>query len=266
MRFIRYEDEAGTVWHGVVQPDGSALRIEGDIFGSFEVTRQPAIVNRALMPIAPTNILGIGRNYLRRDHAEAGQQLDFPIVFMKATTAAIGPGADILLPRLLPSADIRYEGELAVVIGRRCKNVSRHDALDYVLAYTCANDLTARDWQSRCGSQWWRAKSFDTFVPLGPCMVGRDEIADPSALRIRTTLNGTVVQDGSTADMIFDVPALIEFLSGETTLLPGTVILTGTPPFIDGMPASSASLNLGDVVAVEITGIGVLTNSVAGEA
>jgi 2-keto-4-pentenoate hydratase/2-oxohepta-3-ene-1,7-dioic acid hydratase in catechol pathway len=170
-----------------------------------------------------------------------------------------------LLPRHLPSDDVRYEGELAVVIGRRCKNVPRDRAFDYVFAYTCANDLTARDWQGRCGGQWWRAKSFDTFAPLGPCLVGLDEIADPSALKIRTTSNGTLVQDGSTADMIFDVPALIEFLSGETTLLPGTVILTGTPPFSAAMPASSASLKPGDVIAVEITGIGTLTNSVAAE-
>ena len=149
---------------------------------------------------------------------------------MKATTAVQNPGDPIVLPRHLRSDEVDYECELAVVIGRRCKNVSRDQALDYVLGYTCANDVSARDWQGKWGgSQWCRGKTFDTFAPLGPCLVTADEIPNPNALAIKLDINGEVMQDWNTDDMIFDVPRLIEFLSGSTTLLPGTVILTGTP-------------------------------------
>jgi 2-keto-4-pentenoate hydratase/2-oxohepta-3-ene-1,7-dioic acid hydratase in catechol pathway len=152
---------------------------------------------------------------------------------------------------------------LAVVIGRACKNVSRANALDYVLGYTCANDVSARDWQKiRSGGQWCRGKSFDTFGPIGPCLVTRDEIPNPNALRIRTIINGETLQDWNTNDMIFDVPTLIEFLSGSTTLLPGTVILTGTPHGV-GMARNPARwLKPGDSVTIDIEKIGSLTNPV----
>ena len=142
--------------------------------------------------------------------------------------------------------------------------MKRDQALDYVLGYTCANDVSARDWQlKKGGGQWCRGKFFDTFAPLGPCLVTVDEITNPNSLSIRTILNGKIVQDWNTDDMIFDVPALIEFLSGSTTLLPGTVILTGTPHGV-GMAAKPPRwLEAGDVVSIEIEGIGVLTNPVA---
>ena len=178
------------------------------------------------------------------------------------------PGSPIVIPgsRQLASAEVDYECELAVVIGRACKNVSRERALDYVLGYTCANDVSARDWQIRNGGgQWCRGKTFDTFAPLGPCLVTRDEIANPNALKIATILNGERVQDWTTADMIFDVPRLIEFLSASTTLVPGTVILTGTPHGV-GMAAKPPHwLKPGDVVTIEIEGIGQLTNPVVAE-
>ena len=152
------------------------------------------------------------------------------------------------------------------MIGRRCKNVSRADALDYVLGYTCGNDVSARDWQKEGGgSQWCRGKSFDTFCPLGPVLVTPEEIPNPNALRISTKVNGETLQDCSTADMIFDVPALIEFLSGSTTLLPGTVILTGTPHGVGMARTPPRWLQPGDTVAVEIEKIGVLTNPVVEE-
>ena len=159
---------------------------------------------------------------------------------------------------------VDYECELAVVIGRPCKNVSRANALDYVLGYTCANDVSARDWQvKRGGGQWCRGKFFDTFAPLGPCLVTRDEIPNPNTLRLRTILNGETVQDWNTSDMIFDVPTLIEFLSGSTTLLPGTVILTGTPHGVGMAGKPPRWLKAGDEVTIEIEKIGALTNPVA---
>jgi len=153
------------------------------------------------------------------------------------------------------------------VIGRAAKNVPRAEALEYVLGYTCANDVSARDWQKEGGgSQWCRGKSFDTFCPLGPCIATPDEIPNPNALRISTRVGDELVQDWSTNDMIFDVPTLIEFLSGSTTLLPGTVILTGTPHGVGMAMQPPRYLAPGETVTVEIEGIGALTNPVIEEA
>jgi 2-keto-4-pentenoate hydratase/2-oxohepta-3-ene-1,7-dioic acid hydratase in catechol pathway len=152
------------------------------------------------------------------------------------------------------------------VIGRAARNVSRENALSHVLGYTCANDVSARDWQKHGGGgQWCRGKTFDTFCPLGPALVTADEIADPGGLKIRTVLNGEVMQDCTTGDMIFDVPALIAFLSGSTTLQPGTVILTGTPHGVGMARNPPVWLREGDTVTVEIDGIGALTNPVRAE-
>lgn len=189
------------------------------------------------------------------------------MIFAKGPGAIQNPGDPIILPRRLRSDEVDYECELAVVIGKACKNVTRAQALQYVLGYACANDVSARDWQIKFGgSQWSRGKSFDTFAPLGPCLVTTDEIPDPNALSIRTLLNGSPVQDWNTSDMIFDVPALIEFLSGSTTLLPGTLILTGTPHGVGMASKPPRWLLAGDVVSIEIEKIGVLTNPVQDEA
>ncbi len=264
MRVIRYEDERGVIRLGALQADGSALRITGDIFGAHAVTREPAAVRKLLAPVVPTNVLCIGRNYRRRGPESDSAPPEYPIVFMKATTAVQDPGVPILLPRRLRSDEVTHEGELAVVVGKRCKNVPAAGALDYVLGYTCAIDVTARDWQDRWGGgQWWRGKSFDTFSPLGPWLVLADELQDPAGLRVRTMLNAMVTHDGSTTDMIFDVPTLIAFLSGDTTLTPGTVILTGAPPRTEVVGKSPILLKPGDVVTVDIEGIGRLTNPVA---
>jgi 2-keto-4-pentenoate hydratase/2-oxohepta-3-ene-1,7-dioic acid hydratase in catechol pathway len=186
---------------------------------------------------------------------------------MKSSAAVQNPGDPILLPTHLKSGEVDYECELAVVIGRRCKNVARRAALDYVLGYTCGNDVTARDWQRQWGgSQWCRGKTFDTFAPLGPCLVTKDEIPDPNKLAIKTVLNGRVMQEANTDDMIFDVPTLIEFLSGSTTLLPGTVILTGTPSGVGMARTPPVWLKDGDSVTIEIEKIGRLTNPVRNEA
>jgi 2-keto-4-pentenoate hydratase/2-oxohepta-3-ene-1,7-dioic acid hydratase in catechol pathway len=266
MKIIRYQDPAGQVKYAAEQADGTRREIAGDLFGSFQVTNRAAEVRKVLTPVAPANILCIGLNYRR--HAEEGKSPipEFPVVFLKATSAAQHPGDPIQLPRHLASDEVDYECELAVVIGKRCKNVRRDRALEHVLGYTCANDVSARDWQGRKGgSQWCRGKTFDTFAPLGPCLVTPDEIPNPNALAIRTVINGEVLQDWNTNDMIFDVPALVEFLSGSTTLLPGTVILTGTPHGVGFARKPPRWLRPGDRVSIEIEKIGTLTNPVEAE-
>jgi 2-keto-4-pentenoate hydratase/2-oxohepta-3-ene-1,7-dioic acid hydratase in catechol pathway len=201
-----------------------------------------------LSPCLPTKIVCIGLNYAEHAH-ELGMHLpEEPIIFIKPPSAAIGPGGDIIYPS--SSKHVDYEGELAVVIGRRAKNISASFASDYILGYTCFNDVTARDLQQKDG-QWTRAKSFDTFAPLGPWIAD----IDPSELDIRTRVNGIFKQDSNTSDLIFSIPRLVEFVSQIMTLEPGDVIATGTPPGV-------GPLKSGDVVEVEIEGIGVLRNIV----
>ena len=190
---------------------------------------------------------------------------EYPVLFMKAPSAVQNPGDPILIPRV-ERETVDYECELAVVIGREAKNVSREDALSHVLGYTCANDVSARTWQiEKGGSQWNRGKTFDTFCPLGPDLVTTDEIPDPNDLAIKTVLNGEVLQDWTTSDMIFDVPTLVSFLSESTTLLPGTVILTGTPQGVGFARKPPIFLAAGDTVTIEIERIGALTNPVEDE-
>jgi 2-keto-4-pentenoate hydratase/2-oxohepta-3-ene-1,7-dioic acid hydratase in catechol pathway len=266
MKIIRYQNKKNEIHYASLQANGNACEIKGDIFGQYEVTGKTIKPHKLLAPVAPVNLLCIGLNYRR--HAEEGKAPipERPVLFIKATTAVQNPGDPIVLPRHLRSDEVDYECELAVVIGKRCKNVSRENALDYVLGYTCANDVSARDWQSKWGgSQWCRGKTFDTFAPLGPCLVLKDEIPDPAKLKIKTILNGEVMQDWRTDDMIFDVPSLIAFLSGSTTLLPGTLILTGTPHGVGFARKPPVFLKPGDTVSIEIDRIGTLTNPVVAE-
>lgn len=266
MKLVRFQDQSGQIGYGCQHADGRVTRIEGDLFGEFRDTGTPATVSRLLAPIAPADIFCIGLNYRR--HAEEGQQPipEYPVLFMKASSAVQNPGDPIVLPRHLRSDAVDYECELVVVIGKTCHNVSKENALDYVLGYTCGNDVSARDWQlKKGGSQWCRGKTFATFAPLGPCLVTSDEIPNPNTLGIRTILNGQTMQDWNTNDMIFDVPTLIEFLSGSTILTPGTVIFTGTPHGVGGARKPPVFLKNGDTCTIEIDGIGALTNPVVDE-
>ncbi len=201
-----------------------------------------------LAPAEPSKVVCVGLNYV--EHAKE-LKMDLPsepIIFMKPPTAVIGPGADIVMPP--SSSQVDYEGELAVVIKDRCRNVPAREADEHILGYANFNDVTARDLQRRDG-QWTRAKSFDTFAPMGPYVVD----LDPSSLKIETRVNGAVRQKSSTSDLIFPVQELIEFVSRIMTLLPGDVIATGTPPGV-------GFLSEGDVVEVEVEGLGTLRNGV----
>ncbi|MDE3067459.1 MAG: fumarylacetoacetate hydrolase family protein [Verrucomicrobiota bacterium] len=266
MKIIRYRDQHGAIRYGAQQADGMARQIIGDIFGAFEVSQEKADVKKLLAPVVPPSLFCIGLNYRRHAEESRAKIPEFPVVFLKAVTAVQNPGDPIVLPRHLRSDEVDYEAELAVIIGKRCKNVSKDEALDCVLGYTCANDVSARDWQGKWGgSQWCRGKTFDTFAPLGPCLVSKDEIPDPAALKIRALLNGQVLQDWRCDDMIFDVPSVIAFLSGSTTLLPGTVILTGTPHGVGFARKPPVWLKPGDAITIEIDRIGALANPVVEE-
>jgi len=265
MRIIRFLSE-GHVHHGVPIGDTSARKIEGDLFAEHEVTGTVLAVEKLLAPLVPADILCIGLNY--REHAaESGSAIpQNPVLFIKGGNALNHPGDAIPIPRR--STMIDYEAELTIVIGKAAKNVTRERAMDYVFGYTCANDVSSRDWQrekSLGGGQWARGKSFDGFCPLGPAIVTKDEIPNPNALRLKTILNGQTMQDHTTADMIFDVPALIESLSSTMTLRPGAVILTGTPQGVGFARTPPVWLKEGDKVVVEIEKIGRLENPVGRE-
>jgi len=207
----------------------------------------------------PGKVICIGLNY--RDHAEeSGMAIPTsPIVFSKYSSCIVGKGAPIILPSM--STQVDYEAELAVVIGRRARNVSATDAYNYVLGYCNLNDVSARDLQFADG-QWQRGKSCESFAPMGEFIATNDEIADPENLRIRFRLNGETLQDSSTKELIFGIPALIEFLSKHNTLEPGDVIATGTPPGVGFARKPPIFLKDGDICEVEIDGLGILTNPV----
>ena len=263
MRILRCLTENGLTVHVTEGERGSYHLLSGNPYDGFKPTQAHVPVARWLAPIVPAMIWCIGLNY-RRHAEETGAKIpEQPVVFAKGPNTVQHPGGAIEIPRHLASEQVDYECELAIVIGKACKNASPDNALDYVLGYTCANDVSARDWQiKRGGSQWSRGKTFDTFAPLGPALVTPEDIPDPNALRIQTRLNGDVMQDSNTSDMIFSVREIIAFLSGSTTLVPGTVILTGTPEGVGMARTPPRWLVPGDEVTIEIEKIGALTNHV----
>jgi 2-keto-4-pentenoate hydratase/2-oxohepta-3-ene-1,7-dioic acid hydratase in catechol pathway len=209
--------------------------------------------------VRPGKIIGVGLNY--RDHAsEAGLEIpDQPVIFGIWPTSVIGPGDFITIPSL--SSQIDYEAELGVVIGEQARDVPIDRALEVVAGYTCFNDVSARDLQLQDG-QWTRAKSLDTFSPVGPRVAPTSEIGDPQALRIRCFINGVALQDSSTADMVFSVADLVAYISRSVTLEPGDLVATGTPAGVGFTREPPVFLRSGDEVTVEIEGVGVLTNPV----
>jgi 2-keto-4-pentenoate hydratase/2-oxohepta-3-ene-1,7-dioic acid hydratase in catechol pathway len=250
--------DAGAVRFGLVEgdPDRPDTMVVAELAG-HPFTPQPQPTGRAwplaevrlLAPVLPSKIAAIGRNYAAHARELGNEVPEVPITFLKPSTSVIGPNEVIAYPDI--SADVQFEAELAVVIGRLCRQVPRERVKDVILGYTCANDVTARDLQ-RAEGQWGRAKGFDTFCPLGPWI--ETEI-DPADLAVTCTVNDELKQAGRTSQMIRDVAELVEHISAAMTLLPGDVILTGTP-------AGVGPLKVGDTVSVSIEHIGTLTNRV----
>ena len=266
MRIIRFIDELDRIRWGHSPEGSTAARLEGDLLTGLRETPHRVAVKKLLCPLEPRAIMGIGLNY-RQHAAETGQPLpERPVLFMKNPASAHHPGDPIVIPAgLSEQPEVDYEVELVVVIGRAAKNVPVDRALDHVLGYTAGNDVSARRWQKQGGAgQWDRGKSFDTFCPLGPALVTADEIPDPQTLKLKTWLNGELMQDANTSDMIFTVAELVAGLSTDMTLLPGTVIMTGTPSGVGFARDPKVFLKPGDEVTVEVERIGKLTNPVRG--
>lgn len=263
MRIVRTLDPKGhPVLAEEIHPNEARL-LEGDLFSGLRPTDQRFPLCTRLAPLQPTLIIGIAQNYRAHALEMKGVLPQRPVFFIKMPGSLQDPDKPILLPRTLHSNKVDYEAELAVVLGRSCRNITPRMASEAILGYTAANDVSARDWQKEWGGgQFCRGKGFDTFCPLGPALLTLDEFANPDALRIRSFLNGDCVQDGNTADMVFSVPELIAFLSGDTTLPAGTVILTGTPAGVGDARHPPRYLQPGDRFEVEIEQIGRLANPV----
>ena len=264
MKIVRFISENNQELYGIYDPGfpNDAQIIQGNIFGDFQITLKRATIKRFLSPVDPCNILALGLNY--RQHADE-TNIDYPeipVLFIKATSSLVGHLSPIFLPTAGPEK-VDYEAELAIIIGKKVKNIPQSEVMDCILGYTCANDVSARDWQmEKQKKQWARGKSFDTFCPLGPYLVTKDEIPAPDNLHVRTILNGNILQDSNTANMIFDVRAIVSDLSRSMTLLPGTVILTGTPEGVGFTRQPPVYLQDGDTVTIDIEKIGQLTNPV----
>jgi 2-keto-4-pentenoate hydratase/2-oxohepta-3-ene-1,7-dioic acid hydratase in catechol pathway len=262
MRFARVETEDGEIV-SVWSQDGAAWRRTlDDAFGIDPVGRL-IVPKKFHAPVQPPAIFGIGQNY-RRHAQEMGSPIpEWPVVFMKNPASVIGPDDPIVRPRILESAKVDYEAELAIVMGMWCKNAKFESAMDFVAGFTCANDVSARDWQKEWGGgQFCKGKGFDTFCPIGPWIVSPDELGDPQSLAIASRVNGETRQSWTTGDMIFSICDLIAFLSADTSLAPGTLILTGTPHGVGAAHNPPKFLNEGDLVEIEIQGIGILSNPV----
>ena len=250
MKFARYEAH-GEVAYGVVEND-IVKQISTTPFDQFQVTDHTHQLSdvRLLAPCTPAKIVAIGRNYI--SHLRGRDAPERPEAFFKVSSSIIGPGEAIILPQ--DAGEVHEEAELVAVIGKRCKKVTKEEALDYILGYTCGNDVSAREWQSK-DLQWWRAKSSDTFSPFGPFIVTG---LDPFNLELKGRINGKEVQGTNTSELHFDLPTMVSFISQVVTLEPGDLLYTGTP-------GATTPLQPGDTVEVEISGIGVLSNPVRGE-
>ena len=247
MKFARYEIN-GTVQYGTVAGD-MVTRITGEPWGGYEVSSDTESISsvKILAPTLPSKMIAIGLNY--KSHLGDKTAPSVPEPFIKTPSCVVGPNDCIVLPA--DSTIVQEEAELAIIFGKTCRNATKENALDYVFGYTCANDVSERDWQKN-DLQWTRAKSSDTFGPIGPFIVTG---LDPSNLAISARLNGETVQSSYTSDLLFDVPSIIEWVSKFITMEPGDLILTGTP-------GTTATLNDGDTIEIEVEGIGVLSNCV----
>lgn len=259
MRIVRFLNNNNNILYGVIEGK-DILKIDCNILGEYKVSNERFNLSsvKLLSPIEPPNIIAIGLNY--RIHAiETNMQIpERPVIFLKATSSMTGPNDDIIIPESAPD-EVDYEAELAVIISKKAKNINIENIDDYILGYTCANDVSARDCQMKLDVQWARAKSFDTFCPLGPWI---ETELNTDNLRVISRLNGEVMQDSYTSDMIFNVKTIVSYCSKNMTLFPGTVILTGTPDGVGVARKTPVFLKPKDIIEVEIEGIGVLKNRV----
>ncbi len=259
MKIVRFKTE-DRITYGILE-NGIVKEIGGDIFSSYYIIENRFLIKdiTLLNPVEPPNIIAIGLNY--RSHAEESgmdNRPENPVIFLKATSSVIGPGETIVLPSIAPD-EVDYEAELAVVIGKKAKNIEIDDVDNYILGYTCANDISARDCQLKIDNQWARGKSFDTFCPIGPWI---ETELDAQNCNLETRLNGKVMQSSNTSNMIFGVKELVSYCSKNMTLLPGTIILTGTPEGVGFARKPPVFLRTGNKVEVIIEGIGILVNQV----
>jgi len=264
MRIVRFIDDKGQVCYGTNYNNDAADLLAGDLFTGLKATGESCGVKKLLAPVAPPAVFGIGLNYHLHAQETGMEAPRYPVLFMKNPAAVTNPADPILLhPCCMEPPEVDYEAELAVVIGKAAKDVSTAEALNFVLGYTAANDVSARRWQGKRGAgQWVRGKSFDTFCPLGPVLVTADELKDPQNLSLSSVLNGQVMQEANTSDMIFTVSELVSYLSTGATLLPGSVILTGTPSGVGFTRKPPVFLMPGDTVEITVEGIGTLSNPV----
>ncbi len=250
MKIVRIRLPGDEIAYGAVEPEGIRVH-QGTPFVAWEPTEAliPFTDAHLLAPVFPTKIVCVGRNYAEHAAERGAAVPDEPVIFLKPATAVVGPGASIVIPS--EAKEVHHEVELAVVVGRVSRRIAAEDASGYILGYTVANDVSARDLQKKDG-QWTRAKGFDTFCPLGPAI---ETELDPAELRISCSVDGELRQEATTADMVFGVAELFAFVSRVMTLLPGDVILTGTP-------AGVGPIHPGNRVEVEVEGIGILSNPV----
>ncbi|HET7388621.1 MAG TPA: fumarylacetoacetate hydrolase family protein [Nocardioidaceae bacterium] len=249
MKICRYDDAGAPAW-GVVEDD-QVFALRGDPFGGHQrgILVGELASTRLLAPCAPSKVVCAGRNYRSLLEAQGREVPKEPFLFLKASTTVVGPNSPVYRPEGV--SDFVYEGELGAVIGRRASGLTAEEAAGAILGYTCGNDMTVRDWQDP-SAQWWRAKSSDTHCPLGPWI---ETDFEPAKARVQTLVNGAVRQDGTTDDLVFDVNQLVAYVSQHMTLLPGDVVLTGTP-------AGISPVDAGDVIEVRVDGIGSLVNEV----
>ncbi|AZO95483.1 fumarylacetoacetate hydrolase family protein [Halocella sp. SP3-1] len=264
MKIVRFTKD-NRKSYGILK-EGKIQIINGGVFDDYNLSDEVLNLEEVVLenPVNPPNIIAVGLNYQK--HAEEGSQdfgrlPDAPVLFVKTTNSVIGPEQDIKLPLSAPN-EVDYEAELAVIIGKKAKNIEKEEVADYILGYTCGNDVSARDCQLRIDKQWARGKSFDTFCPLGPWL---ETELNPDNCKIQSRLNGRVMQNSNTSNMIFSAAEIISYCSKNMTLFPGTVIMTGTPEGVGFAREEPVFLREGDLIEIEIEGIGVLKNTVIKE-
>jgi len=260
MKIVRYQKN-DQVFYGVLRDNDEISPIEGDLFGEFKISSHRVRKHdvKFLAPVIPLDVIAIGLNY--KKHADESG-IDYPkrpLIFLKTSSSVVGPEDSIVIPEMAPN-EVDYEAELVIVIGKKAKNIEIEDVPEYVLGYTCGNDVSARDCQLRLDQQWARGKSFDTFCPMGPWI--ETELPDPDNCRIISRLNGKDMQDSNTSDLIFNTRELVSYCSKNFTLHPGTVIMTGTPEGVGFARKPPIFLKSGDVIEIEIENIGKLSNNV----